>query len=157
MSEPITFKIIRVKDTSFSVTETAWNPTIPVEKKQVRISCEIRYNLDSEILMLEMMPSFLYMKDDESEDIYATMIVHNAFEVKDLKRFMDGEILYLPPHFLVTIVGMCISHSRALFLKALEGTPFTGTIMPVIDPVAFCKQAFKYMFDYDESKNKEPN
>lgn len=156
MSTQIAYKIARVKDTSFSVNETLYDANYPADKIQIRINCEIRFNQEADFIMIDINPSYLYKKEgDGAELILGSINVHNAFKVKDVKDFVENDTIYIPTNFLITLVSLSISHTRALFSKNLDGTALNGIIMPIIDPVDFCKNTFGYMFDYEEAKNRK--
>lgn len=158
MSTNITFRILRVKDISFTVNEILYDPNYPTDKTQVRVNCELKFNVEDNYVIIEMIPSYLYEYPDREikEHIFATITVHNTFLFNDVKSFMKGDQLYLPTEVLVSLIGISISHTRALFSKSLDGTAFNGIVLPLIDPLEFSRQIFAYMFDDELLDNKVP-
>lgn len=145
MDEPIVYRILRVKDISFSVNEVMFNPNYDVTKMQVRVNCELKYNAEANYLILEMNAFFLYEYPDR-EDIFADIVVHNVFEIANIKEFIQDTKVILPERLLVTLMGISLSHTRALFSKNIAGTAFNLLILPLIDPLEFSRQIFPYMF-----------
>ncbi|RYD83142.1 MAG: hypothetical protein EOP53_01695 [Sphingobacteriales bacterium] len=152
MSETLTFKILRVKDTAFSVNENLHAATLSREKNQVRIDCDLKYNTDANLVMLELNAKYFFNNEDGTEQEFAGMTVHNSYEIANVIRFMDNDNLYLPTHLLIMLVSISISHTRALFAKSLDGTAFNGIILPVIDPAGFSRHVFKEMFEHEDLK-----
>jgi hypothetical protein len=151
MEDNLTYRVLRVKDTAFSVNEILYDPAFTLSKTQVRINCELKFNIDVNYVIFELNPLYLYEYPDK-EEIFASINVHNAFEVNDVKSFIKDGKLYLPPALLITLMGISISHTRALFSKSIEGTAYSGIVLPLVDPVAFCKLLFAYMFDENVGK-----
>lgn len=157
MEANITYKIIRVKDISFSVNEILFDPKYPTDKVQVRVNCELKFNADANYVIIELNPVYLYEYPDEeiNERIFATIIVQNAFAVNDVQSLIKDGQLYLPTNLLVTLIGISISHTRALFAKTVDGTAFNGIVLPLIDPLVFSRQIFAYMFDAELLDSKK--
>ena len=149
MAANITFNILRIKDISFWVNEIFYDPKYPADKVQVRVNCELKFNADANYVIIELNPLYFYEYPDQDikEHIFANITVHNTFAVNDVKSFIKGDQLYLPTEVLVTLIGISISHTRALFSKNIDGTAFNGIVLPLIDPLEFSKQIFPYMFN----------
>ncbi len=47
---------------------------------------------------------------------------------------------------IITLVGLSVSHTRALFLKRLSGTALQENILPILNPAEMAKQFFPEMF-----------
>lgn len=156
MAANIAFKVLRVKDISFWANETFYDPKYPANKTQVRVNCELKFNTDANYVIIELNPVYIYEYPDKEvkEHIFASITVHNAFEVNDVKSLVKDDQLYLPTQFLVTLMGISISHTRALFSKNIDGTAFNGIVLPLIDPLDFSKQIFSYMFDEELLEKK---
>jgi len=139
------FKVVRIKDVSFQVNENLFNHQKDPNLIKVNINCELKSNPEYSIIILEIFASYYYSDAKEGE-ILSSILVHNAFDILDLKRFFHGNVLRLPPDLLITLVSLSISHTRALFSKSIEGTVLGGIIMPLINPEEFSKTIFPDMF-----------
>ena len=144
--ELIEYRILRVKDISFEVNEELYNKSYSPEQTQVRINCEIKYNTEANYVILALNGIYLYVVD-EKDQIFADIIVHNVFEIKNIIRFVKGTELILPPKILVPLMGYSLSHTRALFSKCIDGTAFNGLTLPLIEPIAVATSLFPHMFE----------
>jgi len=144
-SELITFRILRVKDTAFTINENFYlNDKSPTDIK-VSVNCELKTNIDVNLIIVEIFAFYYY--DTLVENQLASIIVQTAFNITDLKNYETEQRLKLPPHFLVTLVSISLSHTRALFSKNIDGTAFNGMIMPLINPEEFSKSIFPEIFN----------
>lgn len=155
METIITYKILRVKDTSFSINEKVYNHSYTEERTQVRVNCELKHNVKFNYITFEIEPTYFYLHPDGAEDIFASTVVSNVFELSDVSQFVKDEELILPSHLLVTLLGISISHTRALFSRNMEGTVYSRLILPLIDPMAFCRTIFPQMFELDTTEMEE--
>lgn len=142
----VLFKIIRVKDLAFHLNEQMYDQSIPDDQRKVNLICELRFNTDVNYVFLDIIASYFYEKQT-AENPFASITVQTVFQVDKLISFVRGDDLYLPPLLIVTFVGMCLSHTRALFSKAIDGTAFTSVILPLIYPMDFARKVFPHMFD----------
>lgn len=144
--EPIEYRILRVKDTFFEVNEELYNPSYLPGQTQVRINCEIKYNIEANYVILALNAIYLY-EIPGSEIIFANIIVQNVFEIKKIARFVKEADLILPRKVLIPLLGFSLSHTRALFSKNIDGTPFNGLVLPLIEPLALAVSLFPHMLE----------
>jgi hypothetical protein len=70
-------------------------------------------------------------------------MIHNAFEVENVKEFRDeSNLVKLPLDLLASLVGMAVTHARAIISVHTAGTALGDTLLPVINPVEFTKALF---------------
>jgi hypothetical protein len=72
-------------------------------------------------------------------------IVQNVFMVKDVRRMIDPknrEVLNMPDGVLSTLLGISISHSRALLAQSAMGTSFQDIYIPLVNPDQLAKELF---------------
>lgn len=152
-NEEVVFRITRVKDIAFNVNEKLYKP--PTEKKntKVRIDCELSSNPDSTIIIINIIASYYY-EDSVNQEQLAIINVQNIYEIPEIKKFfIEGELM-LPPHLIITLVSISISHTRALFSKNIDGTAYNGNTLPLINPEEFAKHVFPHMFNETLNKKK---
>jgi hypothetical protein len=81
-------------------------------------------------------------------EVLSDITVQNVFELEDLKRFQvaPSEII-LPSAVISTIVGLSLSHTRALMARNLSGTMMQENVMALVDPVTVTRHFFPRMFE----------
>ncbi len=74
-------------------------------------------------------------------NIGSNINISNIFDVKSLGDFLNEKdnILYLPPAFEASIIGISLSHSRAIFITKCAGTFLQNAVMPILNPTEFMK------------------
>jgi hypothetical protein len=144
-NENISFRIMRVKDIAFSANENLFNPEKKREDIKISVNCEFRSNIEFDLIIIEIFSFYYY--DPKIEVQLASVTVQTAFNVVNLKKFSIDNRLKLPPNFLVTLISISLSHTRALFSKNIDGTSFTGMTMPLIHPEEFAKSIFPEIFN----------
>ncbi len=67
--------------------------------------------------------------------------ISNIFEIKDLKSYLDekGNSLNLPAPFEASIIGISLSHTRAIFITKCAGTFLQNAVIPILNPSEFLK------------------
>jgi len=79
--------------------------------------------------------------DKEKNIELGNINISNIFDMKNLKDFLNEEdnILYLPPAFEASIIGISLSHTRAIFVTKCAGTFLQNAVMPILNPIEFMK------------------
>lgn len=79
--------------------------------------------------------------DIEKQKQLGLLSLSNMFFINDLKRFANDEnkTYTLPPDAEASLVGISLSHSRAILLAKCAGTFLQNALLPVMDPKAFVK------------------
>lgn len=77
---------------------------------------------------------------DESKKIrLGNILTANIFEVQNLKEYYNKKEkrLILPEIFEATIIGLSISHTRAMFVSRAAGTFLEHVYIPILNPKDF--------------------
>jgi|GEM_PF-6891375 len=77
--------------------------------------------------------------DKEKEIELGHIQILNVFEIKNLNKYSDKKknTLNLPPAIESTIIGISLSHTRAVFLTKCAGTFLQNAVMPLLNPAQF--------------------
>ncbi len=61
--------------------------------------------------------------------------LQNVFQIHELKKYItnDGKIDFPNQDVWVTIVGLSLSHSRAILSQQLAGTILQDSLLPILD------------------------
>jgi len=79
--------------------------------------------------------------DKEKKIELGNIQISNIFEIKNLKNFFDEKenVLNLPPASEASIIGISLSHTRAIFITKCAGTFLQNAVMPILNPSEFLK------------------
>lgn len=147
-----TIDIKRIKEVSFQIREDLLldsSKTIKIE-----IGQNLSFATDAGLVSLAL--RFYYHFVEEREPILVDFTVQNVFEIPNLKRFIsEREELILPPATISNIVGLSISHSRALLAKQLSGTVLQEHLPYIVDPADVARHFFPRMFDLKASQKAD--
>lgn len=144
-NEKLSYRIMRVKDISFNVNENFLNPQKEPEQIKVSLNAELKTNFEFNVIIIEIFASYHY--EGLPQNHLASITVQNVFNISNLSNYNIDKRLKLPPNFVITLISLSISHTRALFTKNIDGTAFNGLILPIIDPAVFSKSVFPTFFD----------
>lgn len=141
--------IRRIKEVFFSINEALYAQHLPVNPA-IPLKIEIAFNLSFAIetnLVFLLTRIYYHFPDAATQDILTEIQVQNVFEINELARFQvkEGEIK-LPPHTIVALVGLSISHTRALLAKNISGTLLQENIVSIVDPGVLAQHFFPLMF-----------
>ena len=80
--------------------------------------------------------------DVEKKIELGNLKIGNIFNVKDLNLFYDAKEnkLDLPVNFEATLIGISISHARAILMTKCAGTFLQNAMLPVMNPMDFLKR-----------------
>jgi hypothetical protein len=140
MNKEVTFQIgiKKIKDIEFWVNE---NISVPTDFG-LNISQHTNFIIPDKIIELIITIDFK-TKDDEH---FLHSKISNHFHLPDIEKFKNSEKpeeYNLPEALLYTILGLSISHSRALIAKNSSGTIFSDCYLPIVNPVEITRQLFK--------------
>jgi|GEM_PF-1729717 len=142
-SQPISIAVKRVKEIFFSINEQLF---IPDPDKIVRIELgeRIGFNIEGDLVNFILRIYYHYL---DASEVLVDMQVENLFQVGNLKDYLtkDGIVL-LPPNLITSIVGISLSHGRALMFKNTIGTRWEEIVLPVTNPENVAKYFYPYMF-----------
>ncbi len=139
-TEPFQYAINEIKVVSFAINEPLVDTT---NTKSIRANFNYSLSFDAEkgIVNFSLKTSFFY--DDLTIDQPIAFIeVENHFFIENLKNKVDGKDVILPDAFWLTILGMSITHSRALFAHYIGSTVLHGKLIPIVNPVDVAKAFF---------------
>jgi hypothetical protein len=144
------FRIKRIKQFSFSTNES-----LAIADKIVIIQFQHNTNFhgESNIVDLNLRVFFSYDTKIPPDTILVDFHVQNLFEVPDLKKYQIENFEYiLPKNLIVAMVGISISHLRALLTFNLAGTTYQENIIPIVDPIEVSKAFYPNMFNIADSE-----
>lgn len=143
----VLFSINYIKDSSFFVKESLLASN---EKKEilVQMTGTTAYSVTENIVKLTLKAWYHYR--DEQEEL-ASIEVDNLFTVVDLKNYInENNKLDFPSGVWASIVGLSISHTRALFTKHLAATSLQKVMIPIMNPFDVAKQYFPESFKEEQ-------
>ena len=144
MSEKVEIIVKRIKQISFRVDESAkLNNEFDKTDAGVELDFISGFNVEKDYVAFTL--RVRYILPNINNQIFIETEVVNSFGIKDLKRFIriEGEDPLLPMEVLTTIVGLSISHTRALLSASLSGTVYNNTVLPIFDPFIVTQHFFK--------------
>jgi len=79
--------------------------------------------------------------DKEKKTELANIDIDNVFELADLINYYDKEnnLINLPGNIESSLIGISLSHARAIFITKSAGTFLQDAILPVMNPGEFMK------------------
>jgi hypothetical protein len=133
----------RIKELSFNINELIF----PLEGNPLRSEISIKLGFNSDSKIVELVVRIAYHNSENTDDqILAEISVQNVFEILDLESYFSNNNLILPRPLIATLVGMSVSHTRALFSKCLAGTVLNDNNLILINPEDVAKHFFPDMF-----------
>jgi hypothetical protein len=137
------YAIMNIKETAFRVNESLFLGSEKEAKAQFKH--KLSFDVEKEILVFALLTGFLYEDQLQGEPL-AIMEVENHFYIQEMKAWMTSDTtIELPDQFWITIVSLSITHTRALFHKALSGTNMREVMIPIVNPVEVAKVFFPNM------------
>lgn len=138
--------IKRIRETYFYINDASVKPNLLFQSE---INLIFGYALDANLI--DFTVSTHYHPIDSQEKI-AEITVQNMYEIPDLKQYLQNDIIKLPILLLSILVGMSITHTRALFAKNLAGTSLSDSIMPMVDAEDVARHFFPLMFEDEQTQ-----
>jgi hypothetical protein len=120
----------RIKEHSFMMNESS------IKKDEV---------FQSEILF------YHYINDSNK---LVDIVVQNIFTIPDLSKYAFDTAVKLPTILITSLVGMSVSHTRALLSKNISGSALNDANLSLIIPEDVARHFFAFMFE-DNLKIKE--
>jgi len=146
--DKIIYSIKRVKEIFFSVNERLYAPD-PDKMVQLELGHLLGFNMEMNLVNFTIRVFYHYPEHSQQE-VLAEVQVENLFEVQDLQKFMTNTGIVILPNVLISsIVGISLSHARALLSKNTAGTSFQEIIIPITNPTEVAKFFFPYMFEQE--------
>lgn len=147
------FGIKRIKQFSF-----LFNESLVIKDKPfgIKFQHNTTFNGDSNIVELILRTYYSYEDKIPPDNILVDIHVQNVFLVNELKKYQNENFDYILPQDLITaILGISISHLRALLTQNLAGTAYQENIIPIIDTLEVAKAFYPLMFDKTDSEKKK--
>lgn len=144
----------RIKEISFFINEKLSKPDIT----QIKSQLEARLGFNATLNLVNLILRAYYIYEEFPEEIVMEISVENVFEVANLIEFIPvgtdvtTDQMNIPSRVLVEMVAISISHTRALFGKAISGTTMDSTYLPITDPIAASKVFFGEKIKDEELK-----
>jgi hypothetical protein len=141
----------RIKQFSFYMNEMLFAQKQSEKKERlvkIEIAIKLSFTIETNLVFLMCRVFYHVPESSEQHNVIADIQVQNVFEVSDLKQFQinPSEIL-LPPSAISTIVGLSISHTRALLANNIAGTLIQENLIDIIDSTHLAKHFFPKMFE----------
>lgn len=144
------YSITNVRQILFIVNESLISK--PTEVVISSLNAKTGFNVEAKLLNLTLRAWYHY-KDENTE--LAVTEVENVFHIENIEKYInDGNELIFPSQLWVNIVGISISHTRALFTRSLSGTAFQNVILSIMDPYIAAKHFFPQSFPKEENTVK---
>jgi len=91
--------------------------------------------------ILNSMISMKVFLDKEKKTELGNISISNIFEINNLNEFVNEKenSLNLPDSFEASIIGISLSHTRAIFVTKCAGTFLQNAVMPILNPTEFLK------------------
>jgi hypothetical protein len=139
--------IRKIKDIYFQVNEQLYDRDA---EKVIRIVLNFDYNIDSREDQVSLTIRVKMVYDDAPEEVLAETQVITIFEIPSLRSVLKDDGSTLDREYLIELVSISLSHTRALLAGNLAGTPFDGVLLPVLDT----EQVTDYFFPTATVKSK---
>lgn len=80
--------------------------------------------------------------DEGKKILLGNLVLSNLFWVNNLVSFVNKETktYSLPEQFEASLIGISLSHSRAILLAKCAGTFLQNAVLPIMNPNAFIKK-----------------
>jgi len=115
---------------------------------KIEVALKLSFITATDLVFLMCTVYYHLPESSEPHNILADIHVQNVFEIPDLKQFqIDQDEILLPSSTITTIVGLSISHTRALLATNIAGTLLQENLIAVIDPALLAKHFFPKMFE----------
>jgi hypothetical protein len=136
----------RIKELSFHINEKLVKAETPFQSE---IGLNFGYNADSNFIEIGLKIFFHY---ENSKEEIAAIVVQNVYEIPNLSSFLIDDKIILPQEVLVNLIGMSISHSRALFAVKTAGTGLNDALFPIAPAQDVSKHFFPYIFEMESKR-----
>lgn len=134
--ESISIRILNIKDIEFFVDETLDS----VLQAEVSIEQSLRIDIPTKTFEIILTVSFL-----NNNYVFMRGKTSNTFEILEMDQLIpkdENDKIDLPEDTLAIILGLSLSHTRALMAKNGAGTKFSNILLPILDPKVVAKDLF---------------
>jgi len=132
--------IAGIKELAFQIDDTDELP----DMRHIGINFEQSMNVLLQESKIEFNLSIRVFAQEESEKNLISIKTMNSFFIKELIDFStETENMFnLPDILLITILGLSISHTRALLATRTQGTKFDAFYIPIVNPTDLASKLF---------------
>ncbi len=142
----IEFRIKGILVTNFSVNLREEYIKLDQEAKGTfkdyvfEVNCKNNVYVPNDIINVETFVKIFLDIDKKIE--LGKLQIENVYEVKNLKDFYNEKenSLNLPPDFEASLIGISLSHARAIFITKCAGTFLQNAVLPILRPKDFLKK-----------------
>lgn len=139
-------EVKRIKELAFYINESIFDPNASTPLR-IELQQRLAFYIPNNIVDFTLRVYYHFPNSKPNEDVLMDIHVQNIFEIEDLGKYQIEETkIKLPPEFIITIIGLSISHTRALLAKNIAGTAFQDQMMAIINPEAVAMHFFPHMF-----------
>ncbi|HVX50140.1 MAG TPA: hypothetical protein VHB48_08275 [Chitinophagaceae bacterium] len=150
MNNAVGIQIKRIKALSFFINESLARFDVPYK---IEFSHSVSVNDELSLLFFTLRVFYYYPdKEGKANDLLLDLHVQNVFQVHDFKNYLQEDItkIALPPDVWITIVGLSMSHTRAILAQLTSGTILQDGIFPIMNvpdvAAKFFPDSFKGQF-----------
>jgi len=130
----LSLRIVSYKIFKFSYREPEQRKIEP-EREDFKIDYSVRSQIILDKNLVSIRIGIIISTKDEPPLEVGELDVVYFYEVKGLEYLpQDENGLFIPDHFLVTLISLSISTTRGLLLGRGAGTLLEKIILPIIDP-----------------------
>jgi hypothetical protein len=138
------YGIAKVKTISFFVNEVAY---INDPKKEVRVQMSHVFGTSPEFGLVDFRLSTFFLYPERPDQILSEIVVQNVFSIQNFSKYHKGNFTTFPSEFILSMISMSISHSRALYINQLSGTLFQDFMLPITNSLDAAKHFFPTLFN----------
>lgn len=140
MNKELHIAIKQIKELSFSI-----NNDVDIEyvnaNKSPSLDYEQELKFNDEDLSIDITLSFaFYEKTKDNVITFLSIKTINSFYIHELKSFKGDEEYNLPEILIPTILGLSISHTRALLSKNTIGSKYSNIFIPILNPTKLAEE-----------------
>jgi|GEM_PF-2084483 len=140
VQDQILISIRQIKDIDFFA-----NQSIDLKPEESSILFENNINFNFKDDYIEFFLTVIY-KEKQRQEEFLRYKCSTSFNVVDLGRFKskeEGEKINFPEMALASMLGITLSHARALLAKNASGTKFAQFYLPIINPTDMLRTVMK--------------
>ena len=146
-TDNVSYKIRKIKQVSFYINENLFSKNNP-QPLTIELNQNFGFSVENNLIVLSILVFYKLPDSNESQPPLVQIEVQNIFEIADLEKFfVDQSYIKLPPKIITSVVGLSISHTRALLSTNILGTVFQDQLLSIMDAETVAKHFYPYMFD----------
>ena len=143
MKPNVSISIKSIKELEYSIVSSKLDNKVLLTNSGFSVST--LFDIPSEVFELQLVFDIL---DSNKKNQIVHIKVANVFKVENLASFLvNSNKLNLPANVLATMLGLSISHTRALLARNTAGTPFGEFYIPIVNPNELAKRLFNKSYD----------